>query len=207
MIGAYRARVAPFNVNYRYVEEELVYLLTDSKAKAIVYHAEFAPRVAAIRDRLPELRVLIQVADESGNDAAARRGRLRDRRRARPAPAQGMPAPDRRRPLHPLHRRHHRHAQGRAVAPGRHLRRRRWVARRSAATRPFDRRTTRSPSRAQGAAGAMSMLMIPPFMHGAAQWAAFNIDHHGRHASCIPDDVERLRPRRRAAARRARDGC
>ena len=26
------------------------------------------PRVAAIRDRLPELRVLIQVADESGND-------------------------------------------------------------------------------------------------------------------------------------------
>src|SRR5690606_742435 len=26
------------------------------------------PRVAAIRDRLPDLRVLIQVADESGND-------------------------------------------------------------------------------------------------------------------------------------------
>ena len=55
MIGAYRARVAPFNVNYRYVEEELLYLLTDSKATALVYHAEFAPRVAAIRDRLPDL--------------------------------------------------------------------------------------------------------------------------------------------------------
>src|SRR6202142_3438235 len=27
MIGAYKARVAPFNVNYRYVEEELRYLL------------------------------------------------------------------------------------------------------------------------------------------------------------------------------------
>ncbi|MGK2853419.1 MAG: AMP-binding protein [Microbacteriaceae bacterium] len=34
MIGAYRARVAPFNVSYRYVEEELVYLLNDSKARA-----------------------------------------------------------------------------------------------------------------------------------------------------------------------------
>ena len=33
MIGAYRARVAPFNVSYRYVEDELLYLLTDSKAQ------------------------------------------------------------------------------------------------------------------------------------------------------------------------------
>ena len=31
MIGAYMARVAPFNVNYRYVEEELRYLLTDAR--------------------------------------------------------------------------------------------------------------------------------------------------------------------------------
>src|SRR4051812_31544709 len=58
MTGCYRARVAPFNVSYRYVEDELCYLLTDSKAKALIYSAEFAPRVAAIRDRLPELEVL-----------------------------------------------------------------------------------------------------------------------------------------------------
>jgi fatty-acyl-CoA synthase len=32
MLGAYKARVAPFNVNYRYVEEELVYLLNDARA-------------------------------------------------------------------------------------------------------------------------------------------------------------------------------
>ncbi len=67
MVAGYRARVASFNVNYRYVEEELLYLLTDARTKALVYHAEFAPRVAAIRDRLPDLRVLVQVADESGN--------------------------------------------------------------------------------------------------------------------------------------------
>src|SRR5690606_33908405 len=28
--------------------------------------------------------------------------------------------------------------------------------------------------RARASAGSMGMLMIPPFMHGAAQWAAFN---------------------------------
>ncbi len=32
MLGAFKARVAPFNVNYRYVAEELRYLLNDSRA-------------------------------------------------------------------------------------------------------------------------------------------------------------------------------
>jgi acyl-CoA synthetase (AMP-forming)/AMP-acid ligase II len=67
MFGAYKARVAPLNVNYRYVDEELLYLLRDAKARALVYHAEFAPRVAAIRGQLPDLQLLVQVRDESGN--------------------------------------------------------------------------------------------------------------------------------------------
>jgi len=66
MLGAYKASAAPFNVNYRYVEEELVYLLRDAKARAIVYHAAFAPTLAKILPQLPELEVLLQVTDESG---------------------------------------------------------------------------------------------------------------------------------------------
>jgi len=66
MLGAFMARVAPLNVNYRYVEEELLYLFENSRARAVIYHAEFAPQIAAIRERLPELRVLLQVADDSG---------------------------------------------------------------------------------------------------------------------------------------------
>src|SRR5215470_13903629 len=62
MLGAYLARVAPFNVNYRYVDDELLYLLTDSEAAAVVYHARYAPTLSRIRDRLPKLRLLIQVA-------------------------------------------------------------------------------------------------------------------------------------------------
>jgi 3-oxocholest-4-en-26-oate---CoA ligase len=68
LLGAFQARVAPFNVNYRYVKSELQYLLADSGASALIYHAAFAPRVAEILPDLPQLRVLIQIADDSGND-------------------------------------------------------------------------------------------------------------------------------------------
>jgi acyl-CoA synthetase (AMP-forming)/AMP-acid ligase II len=68
MLGGYKARMAPFNVNYRYVEEELIYLLNDAGATAIVFHSAFAPRLAAIRDQVPALHTLLQVPDESGND-------------------------------------------------------------------------------------------------------------------------------------------
>jgi acyl-CoA synthetase (AMP-forming)/AMP-acid ligase II len=68
LLGTFQARVAPFNVNFRYVKNELQYLLADSGATALIYHAAFAPRVAEILPDLPQLRVLIQIADESGND-------------------------------------------------------------------------------------------------------------------------------------------
>jgi len=68
MLGAWKARVAPFNVNYRYVASELEYLLTDSRATAVVVHSRFAPTLAEVRDRLPDLRTVIQVPDSSGND-------------------------------------------------------------------------------------------------------------------------------------------
>jgi fatty-acyl-CoA synthase len=66
MLGAYKARVAPFNVNYRYVTEELRYLLNDSGATAIVFHSAFAERLAEVLPDLPALRVLLQVDDGTG---------------------------------------------------------------------------------------------------------------------------------------------
>ena len=120
MLGAYKARVAPFNVNYRYVAEELRYLFTDASARGVIYHAEFAPLLAEVLPELPGVEVLIQVDDDSGNDL------LPGAVDYETAIAEGDPAGPpvdgvARRPLHRLHRRHHRHAQGRAVAPGRHL--------------------------------------------------------------------------------------
>jgi fatty-acyl-CoA synthase len=67
MLGAFKGRVAPFNVNYRYVAEELQYLLLDSNAAACVIHSRFAPLLAEIRSALPNLRVILQVPDASNN--------------------------------------------------------------------------------------------------------------------------------------------
>jgi len=68
MLGAAAARAASFNVNYRYVEAELAYLLDDASARAIIYHARFAPTLGAVLASLREPPVLLlQVADESGN--------------------------------------------------------------------------------------------------------------------------------------------
>ena len=67
MLGAFKSRVASFNVNYRYVEEELLYLLENSQARAMIYHSAFAEQVVSIRERLPQLEVLIQVEDDSGH--------------------------------------------------------------------------------------------------------------------------------------------
>jgi acyl-CoA synthetase (AMP-forming)/AMP-acid ligase II len=71
LLGSFRARVAPFNVNYRYVKSELQYLLADAGTTALVYHTAFAPRVAEILPDLPLLKVLIQIADDSGNELLA----------------------------------------------------------------------------------------------------------------------------------------
>jgi fatty-acyl-CoA synthase len=68
MLGAFKSRTVPVNVNYRYVADELRYLLSDARARAVIYHAEFAPLLAEVLDALPADVVLIQVADDSGRD-------------------------------------------------------------------------------------------------------------------------------------------
>ncbi len=64
--GAYAARTAAFNVNYRYVAEELAYLLADADAGALVYHGRFAPVLAVVLPRLRRRPLLLQLADDSG---------------------------------------------------------------------------------------------------------------------------------------------
>lgn len=68
MLGAYQARVAPFNVNYRYVADELVYLLGNASADAVMYHARFAPTLAEALQKMGHRPRLIHVGDGSGND-------------------------------------------------------------------------------------------------------------------------------------------
>jgi acyl-CoA synthetase (AMP-forming)/AMP-acid ligase II len=66
MVAAFKIRAVPVNVNYRYVEDELRYLLADSDAKAIVFDREFAPKLSAISADLPLLTTFLAIEDDSG---------------------------------------------------------------------------------------------------------------------------------------------
>ena len=96
MLAAFKLRAVPINVNYRYVEDELRYLLDDTDAargrSSIASSHRSWPRS---RGSLPELQVLVAVEDGSGAvRSRARRHRLRDRARRRPRPgATSGPAP------------------------------------------------------------------------------------------------------------------
>ena len=61
--GVFKMRGVAINVNYRYLDEELWYLLDNSDSEAIVFHASLADRVARVVDRLPNLKLLIVVDD------------------------------------------------------------------------------------------------------------------------------------------------
>ncbi|MER6012080.1 acyl-CoA synthetase [Streptomyces bluensis] len=60
-LGCLKARVVPVNVNYRYVEEELVYLYRDADLVGLVFDAEFTQRVAAALPRAHKVRHLLRV--------------------------------------------------------------------------------------------------------------------------------------------------
>ncbi|MEQ1701196.1 MAG: AMP-binding protein, partial [Ilumatobacteraceae bacterium] len=72
--GAFKMRGVPINVNYRYMDEELWYLLDNSDAEAIVFHSSLGDRVERVRARLPKLKLLIEVDDgAAGQVPVARR--------------------------------------------------------------------------------------------------------------------------------------
>src|SRR4051812_34202443 len=70
VLGCLKARVVPVNVNYRYVEEELVYLYRDADLVALVFDAEFTERVAAALPQAQKLRHLVRVGATAANAAA-----------------------------------------------------------------------------------------------------------------------------------------
>jgi len=72
--AAFKMRGVPININYRYMDEELWYLLDNADAEAIVFHSSLGDRVERVRERLPKLKLLIEVDDGgAGQVPVARR--------------------------------------------------------------------------------------------------------------------------------------
>ncbi|MDY6996556.1 MAG: acyl-CoA synthetase [Actinomycetota bacterium] len=182
MLGAWRARVAPFNVNYRYVKSELQYLLADAGATALLYHAAFAPRLAEVLGDLPKLEVLIQIADDSGNEllpGAVDYESIVAEGPSAPPPVE--PSPD---DLYVLY------TGGTTGMPKGVLWRQHdiFVASfggRSLYTGELATTYDEIATRCAESPGTR-LLVLPPLMHGAAQWAVFTAMNTGQSVVFTP---------------------
>jgi acyl-CoA synthetase (AMP-forming)/AMP-acid ligase II len=63
LLAASKIRAVPVNVNYRYRDDELAYLLDDADAEIVIHHAEFRDHLDRILPRLPLIRRCIQVGE------------------------------------------------------------------------------------------------------------------------------------------------
>jgi acyl-CoA synthetase (AMP-forming)/AMP-acid ligase II len=70
LLATYKLRARVVNVNYRYVENELRYLLADADVVALVHDRAFAGRVAAVLPQVPAVRHVVVMDDGSDTDIA-----------------------------------------------------------------------------------------------------------------------------------------
>jgi acyl-CoA synthetase (AMP-forming)/AMP-acid ligase II len=66
MFATFKAGLAPINTNYRYLDDELVYLWDNGDVVAVVFHGSFSQRIEGIRARVPRVTLWLWVDDGEG---------------------------------------------------------------------------------------------------------------------------------------------
>jgi acyl-CoA synthetase (AMP-forming)/AMP-acid ligase II len=61
--AAFKMRGVPVNVNYRYTDNELLYLLDNSDAEVLLFHSSLGDRVERVLAKATKLRAVIEVDD------------------------------------------------------------------------------------------------------------------------------------------------
>jgi 3-oxocholest-4-en-26-oate---CoA ligase len=64
MLAAYKIPAVPINVNYRYVADELHYVLENSDSVAVVHEPEFAPVLQEIAPRVKGMKLSVEIGAE-----------------------------------------------------------------------------------------------------------------------------------------------
>ncbi len=190
MLGSYGARVAPFNVNYRYVGEELRYLLNDARPRAMILHSTLAPTLAEV---LPTLDsppdVLLQVEDDSGHGLLP--GAVWYEEALAASSPQGAPVDPSPDDLYILY------TGGTTGMPKGVLWRQHDIFMAAMGGRKvgtweivtsYEDLTTRLDE-----SMPLRLMVLPPLMHGAAQWACFMLMAQGA-TLLFPDDTHRVDP-------------
>jgi 3-oxocholest-4-en-26-oate---CoA ligase len=65
-LAAYKLRAIPVNINYRYVEAELRYVLDEAELAALVHDQRYGDKVAAVLPDAPTIRGVVVIEDDSG---------------------------------------------------------------------------------------------------------------------------------------------
>src|SRR5687767_3529961 len=65
VFACFKASLAPVNTNYRYADDELLYLWDNADAAAVVFHGAFADRIETLRHKLPKVKGWLWVDDGS----------------------------------------------------------------------------------------------------------------------------------------------
>jgi len=71
MFACFKIRAVPINVNYRYVDEELLYIFDNANMAACIHGREFVLQIKKVIDSAPDLKTLIYIEDGGGEDPSS----------------------------------------------------------------------------------------------------------------------------------------